>query len=151
LLGSKLNRISGMEAFPCRQVIAGVTHALDDIHIRHGDTIVILPNEYPYHRRIKPNVRITKWKDIREGDVLVMAVPFADYGGLHPETNDILDHAYRNNVPVHLDGAWYGCLRDFSFDYGHPAVQSVAFSLSKGLGLGANRIGVRYARERWDG
>lgn len=39
-------------------------------------------------------------------------------------------------------------MRGFEFNYDHPAIQTVAFSLSKGLGLGSHRVGVRYSRER---
>jgi hypothetical protein len=151
LHSSRLNRISGLEKFPVRNVIAGVTHALDDMHVRHGESLVVLPEEYSYHRRIRPNVRVKRPEDLKRGDVLAMAVPFAKFGGLHPQTSEILRIAEVLRIPVHVDAAWYGCLRGFEFDYSHPAIQSVAFSLSKGLGLGANRIGVRYSRERLHG
>lgn len=151
LMGSRLNRISGLDAFPVRHVIAGVTHSLDDMHVRHGKSLVVLPREYIYHRRIRPDITVKDPEGLVQGDVLAMAIPFALYGGLHPRTREILDLAAARSVPVHIDGAWNGCLRGFEFDYDHPAIQSVSFSLSKGLGLGANRIGVRYARERLEG
>ena len=76
---------------------------------------------------------------------------FPQCGDIHPQTNLILQKCADLNIPVHIDSCWYGCTRDITFNYDHSAIQSVGFSLSKSLGLGVNRIGVRYARKRWNG
>jgi hypothetical protein len=60
---------------------------------------------------------------------------------------ELLDEAKNKNIPVHIDGAWVTCCRDITFDFSHPSIKSVAISLSKGLGLGWNRIAVRWTRE----
>ena len=62
--------------------------------------------------------------------------------------NAILDRCLELSIPVHIDASWYGCLRDFTFNFDHPAIQTASFSLSKGLGLGSHRAGIRYARHR---
>jgi hypothetical protein len=46
-----------------------------------------------------------------------------------------------------VDGAWLTCCRGIDFDLSHPSIKSVAVSLSKGLGLGWNRIGLRWTRQ----
>ncbi|MFS4459350.1 hypothetical protein [Bdellovibrio sp. HCB2-146] len=149
--GSRLNQLSGLKAFPHRDFIVGVTHTLDDLHITYGSKIVILEKEYAYHRRMKPAIPQRRLETLEPGDVLVMSAPFAWYGDLHPEMNEILDRCLALSIPVHIDAAWYGCLKDFILHCDHPAIQTVSFSLSKGLGLGAHRAGVRYARERHAG
>lgn len=88
---------------------------------------------------------------MQTGDVLVFEAPFAHYGDLHPHTSEILNRCQELTIPVHIDASWYGCLRDFKFDYSHPAIQSISFSLSKGLGLGSHRTGIRYSKKRWAG
>jgi hypothetical protein len=148
---SKINCISGLDNFPDRDVIIGVTHALDDLHITYHQSIVILDKTYAYYKRIRPDIKVRTIETLQTGDVLVFEAPFAHYGDLHPDTSKILDRCEELNIPVHIDAAWYGCLRDFSFDYSHPAIQSVSFSLSKGLGLGSHRTGVRYSKKRWPG
>lgn len=148
---SRLNCIRGLEAFPDRDVILGVTHALDDLHITFGSRLVVMEKEYAYHRRMKADLVQRRPETLQSGDVLVLAAPFAWYGDLHPQTELILSRCLELAIPVHVDAAWYGCLRGFEFDYSHPAIQSVSFSLSKGLGLGAHRAGVRYARQRHAG
>ena len=151
LNSSEINKIIGLDKFPHHDVIIGVTHALDDLHITHYDSLVILEKEYAYYKRMRPDIKIRNLSNLASGDVLVMAIPFAHFGDLHPDTNQILNRCSELNIPVHVDAAWYGCMRDFNFDYSHPAIQSVSFSLSKGLGLGSHRAGIRYSRERWPG
>ena len=43
--------------------------------------------------------------------------------------------------------ALISCCRDVHFDYGHSSIHSVGISLSKGLGLGWNRIGLRWTKD----
>ena len=151
LCGSKLNSITGLEAFPHRDFISGVTHALDDLHIIFGQRLVAMEKEYAYHRRMKPQFPLRTLETLRTGDILVMGAPFAHFGDLHPQTKEILDQCLQLDIPVHIDAAWFGCMRGFTFNYDHPAILTVSFSLSKGLGLGSHRAGVRYSRHRHAG
>lgn len=151
LIGGNLNKISGLDSFHYRDYIVGVTQYLDDLHITQGSRLVCLEKEYLYHKRMKPDFSYRKVEELKRGDVLILGAPFCFYGDLHPRTNEILDLCLRLDIPVHIDAAWFGCMRDFVFNYDHPAVQSVAFSLSKGLGLGSHRVGVRYSRFRHAG
>ena len=151
LHGSQLNKISGLQSFQHRDFIIGVTHSLDDLHITFGDRLVVMEKEYAYHRRMKSTIKERTLETLAPGDVLVFAAPFSWYGNLHPETDKILGRCLELSIPVHIDAAWFGCTRDFNFDYSHPAVHSVSFSLSKGLGLGSHRAGVRYSKERHAG
>lgn len=148
---SRINRISGLDSFPDRDVIIGVTHSLDDLHITHHQSLVVYEKSYPYLKRMRPDITERTVDNLAVGDVLLLEVPFAYYGDLHPQTNEILNRCLELKIPVHIDAAWYGCLKDFEFDYSHPAIESVSFSLSKGLGLGSHRTGIRYSKKRWPG
>ena len=58
-------------------------------------------------------------------------------------------HLYGKDIgdpEIHIDGAWVTCCQDITFNFNHPAIKSFAISLSKGLALGWNRIGIRYSR-----
>lgn len=149
--GSKLNSVRGLEAFPNRDFILGVTHSIDDLHIAFGLKLVAMEGEYPYHTRMRPDFVYRKLETLRSGDVLVFSIPFCRYGAEHPQTREILQRCQELKIPVHADAAWYGCLRDFHFDFNHPAIETVSFSLSKSLGLGSHRVGVRYSRTRHTG
>lgn len=151
LNGSRLNALGGISAFPHRDFCVGVTHFLDDLHQMNGERIVVVQGDYRYHWRLRPQIVMRTPESLAPGDVLILAMPFPSLGDVHPRMQEFLDRALQLKVPVHVDSAWYGCTRGIHFDYDHPAIRSIGFSLSKGLGLGANRIGVRYSRERTNG
>jgi hypothetical protein len=48
-------------------------------------------------------------------------------------------------VPVIVDCAYFGTCLDFELDLNHECIESVSFSLSKGLGLGDIRSGIRFS------
>lgn len=151
LQGSEINTVTGLDKFLERDVIIGVTHTLDDLQITHHQKIVILDKAYAYYKRLRPDITVRTLETLQAGDVLVFEAPYAHYGDLHPQTYEILRRCFELQIPVHIDAAWYGCMRDFKFDYSHPAIESVSFSLSKGLGLGSFRTGIRYSKSRWPG
>lgn len=148
---TKSNKISGLEAFEHRDFCVGVTGFLDDLYVRYGSKIAYLHREYSYHWRLAIGKQITDYRYLEPGDHLIISCPFSFYGDKHPDVDKILDYCDEKGISVHVDSAWYGCVRDFQFDYNRKCIQSVGFSLSKGLSSGHNRIGIRYSREREPG
>lgn len=143
----------GLERFPIREAIHGTTHTLDELHYLHKGKICVFDGEYKYHERLL-DWKLKKIKDaddISIGDVLIVSYPSCITTGYLPDFDNILDYCYKIGVPVHIDGAWFGQCRNFYFNVGHPAIQSVSVSLSKALGMGSNRIGIRYSREKVQG
>jgi len=140
----------GLESFPIHEAILGTTHTLDELHALHGPDICVFEGEYKYHRRL------TNWKvqeikdrfDILPGNVLIVSYPSCITTSYLPDFDLTLDHCAQLGVPVHIDGAWFGQCRNFYFNVDHPAIQSVSVSLSKALGMGSQRIGIRYSREK---
>ena len=151
LKGSKLNKLQGLDQFKDRDFCVGVTHYIDDLYMRYGSKIRYLENEYSYHWRLGVGKKIDSYEELSEGDHLILSSPFCYYGDLHPQTDMIIDYCNRNNVSVHIDSAWYGCVKDFSFNYDQECIKDIGFSLSKGLGMGHNRTGIRYSRQRENG
>ncbi len=143
-------RYIGLEDFQYRDAILGTTQFLDELHYHHKNEIVVIEGEYKYHRRLTDwSVQETVGKyNILPGNTFVVSYPSCMTTSTIKDFNDILDHCYEIGVPVHIDGAWFGMCRNFEFDVRHPAIQSVAVSLSKSLGLGSQRIGIRYSRNK---
>lgn len=140
----------GLESFTHRDAILGTTQQLDELHHLHGSAITVYKGEYKYHRRLTDfNVKqITSYKEINAGDVFVASYPSNITTGYHKDFDKLLNHCAELNVPIHIDGAWFGQCRNFEFDVTHPAVKSVSVSLSKALGMGSQRIGIRYTKEK---
>ena len=144
---SSLNQISGLGAFPAIEACMGVNHFIDNLLQKYGTRgVQVLRYDYTYYWRLDPDLVACDPGDLIPGKPLLISMPFAGYYDIHPRMKEILDECEQKNIPVHIDSAWLSASRDIVFDYDHPAVQSVAMSLSKGLDLWWNRVGVRWSR-----
>lgn len=148
LVHRKYSNFEGLKAFPHHDIIYGCTQYIDDIYQRVGPgNLQIIEGDYTYHKRLNPNIQFAIPGELDPNKELLIALPFPKYGDIHPWMSLILDECHIKNIPVHIDGAWIGSCRDINFNFDHPAVQTIGVSLSK-AGMGANRIGLRYARTR---
>jgi hypothetical protein len=145
LLASKLNNISGLDLFERVDIINGCTQFIDTIYM--DGPVQILKGDYRYHSRLHPDIGFSIPGYLRKDVPLIIAMPFPSTGEIHTQMTEILDEAGDKGISVHVDGAWYTCCRGIDFDISHPSIKSVAISLSKGLGLGWNRIGLRWTKD----
>lgn len=144
ILSSTLNQLSGFDRFARKDICIGCTQFIDTLYMK--GPVQTIKNDYRYHERLNsPN--IVDVRSLIPNVPLIIAMPFPSIGDIHPAMDTILNEAFEKNIPVHIDGAWITCCRDIVFDFAHPAIKSFAISLSKGLGLGWNRIGVRWTKE----
>jgi len=144
IFGSKLNTLSGFESFNRVDIINGCTQFIDAIYMR--GPVQVLQGDYKYHHRLGNWGRTVG--NLSTNVPLIIAMPFPSTGAVHGQIKEILDEAQDKGISVHVDGAWLTCCRGIDFDLSHPAIKSVGISLSKGLGLGWNRIGLRWTREK---
>jgi len=144
----KINQFTGLDEFKFHDVIIGCTQYIDDLYIRLNSNLMVLENDYKYHERLNTAIQYYNVDTLDSSKELLIAMPFPYYGDIHPDMSLILDRCLELNIPVHIDGAWITCSKDIVFDFSHPAIQTIGISLSKGLGLGGNRIGLRYSRIR---
>lgn len=140
---SKLNSLIGLDSFDRVDIINGCTQFIDNVYMQ--SKVQVLKGDYKYHHRLG------NW-DRTVGGLspkipLIIAMPFPSTGAVHNQMTDILDEARDKGIDVHVDGAWLTCCRGINFDVSHPAIKSIGISLSKGLGLGWNRIGLRWTRQ----
>jgi hypothetical protein len=143
LLQSKLNTITGLDDFNRVDIINGCTQFIDTTYM--NGPVQVLAGDYRYH------ARLGNWYTypgfLNQEKQLVLAWPFPSTGDTHEQITEILDEARDKGIGVHVDGAWFTCCRGINFDVSHPAIRSVGISLSKGLGLGWNRIGLRWTKD----
>jgi hypothetical protein len=142
LLKSKLNTITGLDAFNRVDIINGCTQFIDATYM--NGPVQVLSGDYRYHSRL--GNWFTYPGFLNENKQLIVAMPFPSTGAVHESMIEILDECLDKQIPVHIDGAWFTCCKDIMFDVGHPAIRSVGISLSKGLGLGWNRVGLRWTK-----
>jgi len=144
LFSSKLNQLTGFDKFDRVDVINGCTQFIDNLYMQ--GPVQVLRGDYRYHERLG----LAYVKDVGSliPDIpLIIAMPFPSIGAPHQDMEEILHECKIKNIAVHIDGAWISCCRDITFDFNHVAIRSVGISLSKGLGLGWNRIGLRWTKD----
>lgn len=147
IFSSQLNNLTGIEHFNRVDIINGCTQFIDNIYMMNDNPPQVLKGDYRYHERLKRCIYFVEKGSLIKDLPLIISMPFPRTGALHIDMKDILDEAYEKQIEVHVDGAWISCCRDIVFDFNHRAIKSVGISLSKGLGLGWNRIGLRYTRQ----
>ena len=136
------NSIKGLHKFKRIDIINGCTQFIDNVYMQ--GPVQTLIGDYTYHTRLNPNIIYSTPGYLRKDLPLILAMPFPSLGDVQYNIKDILDDAHEKNVKVHVDGAWLSCSQGVNFDVSHPVVESVGVSLSKGLGLGWNRVGLRW-------
>jgi hypothetical protein len=144
LFKSKLNNLTGFEVFNRIDIINGCTQFIDNLYMQ--GPVQTVRGDYKYHERLK----LSYIKDVGSlipNIPLIIAMPFPQVGAPHTDMLELLNEATIKQIDVHIDGAWITCCKDVAFNFSHPSIKSVGISLSKGLGLGWNRIGLRWTRQ----
>lgn len=145
IFNSRLNRLTGIESFNRVDITMGCTQFIDTLYM--NQSLQVLAGDYRYHQRLNPALLYSVPGYLIPNKPLIIAMPFPSLGDVHKQMKEILDECLDKQIKVHIDGAWVSCSRNIVFDFRHAAIESVAFSLSKGYGLGWNRIGLRYKRD----
>jgi len=148
---TSLNSVLELDRFKYRDLIVGTTQTFDEAYYEHASKrLRVFRGEYAYHSRAFRNISFLdsvngNYLRLGKHEWVIISLPFCGDGTTHKHMNTMLDDALENNVPVVVDCAWFGTCRDMIFDFSHPAITSVSFSLSKGIGLGNMRSGIRYS------
>lgn len=139
----------------------GTTEAFAQFYIRYreGYRLRLRRADYFYHQMMKSLWYKDRFAwldedDIRQGDVLLISVPFSDTGDRPEELDQILDECERHGVPVMLDLAYLNLATGESFPYSidlsRDCIKYVVSSLSKVFPVENMRIGVRLQKEMFE-
>ena len=142
-------------------VTQGTTESFAQFYIRYGGAhrLRLQRAEYFYHQMMRSLWYTNRfaWLDedsIREGDVVLISVPFSDTGDLPDGLDTLLNDCDRLRVPVMLDMAYLNIASPESFPYaidlGRPCIEYVVSSLSKVFPLENFRIGIRLQKHRFE-
>jgi hypothetical protein len=150
---SELNTLHGIDCFNQVDYSQGTTESFDHFYIKHSQRrFRCFQGEYLYHQlvwnRSCPNWKFLESEPLAPGDALIVSVPFADTGNLHPALDKkLLDLCWQLQVPVLVDMAFFGICANINFDLSHPAITDVCFSLSKTFPVNLLRIGMRLTKD----
>jgi len=151
-LNSASSKIIGLEQYQ-PDFSAGTTQSFDSFYYRNRDKkFRCFVGEYFYHLKVWESTE-TNWSFIdeknplKEGDALVLSLPFCDTGSLYDNYEQLLQECSMKNIPVLIDCCYYVLCGDISINIDYPCIDTVAFSLSKAFHVANMRIGVRYTRK----
>lgn len=154
---SRLNRFSGLseKEFPHASYVHGTSQAFDFFYREHfHKRFRFMKGEFAYHKIFSRNTLQSAPLEedvLRQGDALIVSLPFSDSGGLPEGLSQTLDECARLQIPVLIDAAYIGISTGLEFDFSHPAIHTVATSLSKTFyGAAYARVGVRFQRKHID-
>lgn len=151
ILTSELNTVQGLELFPVSAYSNGTSEAFDKFYLKHHTRrFRCFRGEYMYHqaawRNYFPDWKFIEDDNLDSNDAVVISLPFSDLGREHPQMRSTLDQCASLNIPVLLDCAYFGICQDLVFDFTHPAITDITFSLSKFLPVAHLRIGMRLTK-----
>jgi hypothetical protein len=147
IVAHKYNEILGLDLFPYTDIIQGNQHFIDNLLIQHSMYgIQTFEHDYNYYKKLIPNIKYAKLGELNPIKPLIIAAPVPGYMDLHPQWTEILEECESKNIPVHVDGAWYGCSHGLTIDLRYNCIQSFSVSFSKAWDLGWNRVSVRWRK-----
>lgn len=140
--------VSGLDQFPHVYFVNGVTQSYDIFFLEYKERrFRVAKGDYPYIRLSVNNWCYLEEDDLREQDVVVLSCPFYENGRVPRNLPQILDRCLELDIPVMLDAAYYGTCYEVEFDYSHPAIELVGFSLSKPFSVQSYRIGIQFSKK----
>lgn len=151
ILSTKNKKIIGLENFPYHVYAHGTTESFDKFYMKHHTKrFRCFKGEYLYHqlawRNSWPDWKFIEDEDLVAGDAVVVSIPFSDTGDIHVSHEDVLDLCDKLDIPVLVDCAYFNLCQDIEFNFNHPCITDVTFSLSKLFPIGHIRIGLRLTK-----
>jgi hypothetical protein len=148
---TKNNQIIGIDSFTKLCFSNGTSESFDKFYIKNKNRrFRCFKAEYIYHRlawrNCWPDWQYIEDSSLSENDAVVISLPFSDTGNEHRDMKIVLDQCDRLGIPVLIDCAYFGACSNVIFDFDHPCITDIVFSLSKTFPVAHLRIGMRMTR-----
>ena len=154
IINSSSNLVTGLDKFTTMAYSQGTTESFDKFYLKYSTRkFKCFMGEYLYHTLCWNTYFPAQWdfienSPLEKGDAVIVSFPFADTGNPHHAFNeDFLNQCYDLEIPVLIDAAFYGICGGMHFNFDHPAITDICFSLSKAFPVNLLRIGLRFTRK----
>lgn len=149
--------INGHEQYDKYCYTHGTTESFSQFYIRYRNAkrLRLKKGDYFYHSMMHKLWYVDNFAwldddDIKEGDVLVISVPFSQTGDVPAELEKILNQCDEKSVPVMLDMAYLNISKGLEVNLDHPCIEYITSSLSKVFPLELNRVGIRIQKKKFE-
>ena len=151
---NSLNSCLGLDKYRYSLYSLGTSESFDKFYIKHKNKrFRCFKSEYLYHQLSWRNCFDWLYIEddiIKEGDAVVISIPFADTGDIHNEMKNVMQRCEEKNIPVLIDCAYYNISREIEFNFDYNCIEVITFSLSKTFPVAHARIGLRLTKEDFD-
>ena len=155
LLQSTYNKIIGLEKFLYSAFVPGTTDAFGEfisrypekrIRVSRSDFILTKILSKTYQR----NLVYLEEEKLKAGDCLIISLPYSGNGSYHPDWPDLLNHCDEYDIPVFVDGAYFGISHGIEYPLNRNCIKDFTTSLSKNLAGNSLRLGIRFTKDLID-
>lgn len=152
---SSFNSITGLNKFKYGSYSYGSTTAISEFIKRNADKrLRVSKDDFLLSKILSKSYNI-KFKfledeEIKKNDALVISHPFSGNGDIYPLFGNVLDQCDKNDVPVLIDGAYFGISHDLHYPLERKCIKEFTSSLSKNFGVQNLRIGIRLSKDYID-
>ena len=153
---TKLNKLKNLHKFTWVSYSAGTSESFINFTTRYNHRrFRTFKAEFVFHRlnckNNSYNFCCLEDDTIQQNDAVIISLPYSDIGDKHPEMENIIDQCNIKGVPVLIDCAYMILAKNIEFDFDHPCIDTITFSLSKGFwGIDKLRLGIRFQRKDRD-
>jgi hypothetical protein len=151
----------GIELYNEACLTQGTTESFAQFYLRFGGRrrLRLARGEYFYHQMMKnlwysDNFMWLEDDEIREGDFVLISVPFSDTGDVPINLEEMLCECDRLSVPVMLDLAFINLTNSETLsqqiNLEHPCIEYIVSSLSKVFPVEHFRIGIRLQKTKFE-
>lgn len=152
---SSFNSVDGLDEFNHSAFSAGTTDAFGEFISRYPDRRVRVSRSDFILTKIlsktySRNLSYLEEGDVEENDCIIMSFPFSGNGNEYPGWENVFDTADELNVPVFIDGAYFGISSGVEYPLSRKCVRDFAVSLSKNLAGHPLRLGMRFTKDEVD-
>jgi len=153
IANSKYNNLEGLDGYKDISYVHGTIQSFDHFYLlQKKKRFRFFKGEFFYHKcsfQHDWNWAFIEDDEIKNGDAVILSVPFSDYGKQHPLlTQDFLNYCDKNSIPVVLDFAYYPMAKNININLDHKCIQLLTFSLSKAFyGMEHMRVGIRMVND----
>lgn len=154
---SKSHSLQGIEDFSEACYTNGTSESFSHFFLRYNykKRLRLAKAEYFYSQMMarlywKNKFAYLEDDELKEGDVLLLSVPFSDTGNIYEGLDDILNQCDKLRIPVMLDMAFLNTAKNLAIDLSHECIEYVVTSLSKVFPVAEYRIGIRLQRRMFE-
>jgi len=143
---------SGFDDLPEKYICNGNTDSLNHIFMQGKfQRVFVLENEYSYYGHLCQELGIeliifdySKIDEITKNDLVCISIPSA-YNGTVDQRKDVVEYLQNKNYHLYIDVAYCGLTAPFHLKIQNKTKTYFAFTFSKTLSVGFNRISVLYS------